>query len=183
MLLLRRAGYKLHTTAEFEIVRTIKEKYCHLVSTGYKEDEGREDKNRNIYRMPDGEDVELSSEKFKAPEILFSPEAIGFEYMGVHEMVVNSIKKCDVDLRKELYGSIIIAGGTTCLTGFGDRLHKSVVKMSPKDMKVTLIAPQNRKRSCWIGGATLANLEAFKKMWITRKDYNEMGTSRLQSIM
>jgi centractin len=41
-------------------------------------------------------------------------------------MVVNAIKKCDLDLRKTLYNSIIAAGGTTMLHGFGDRLHKSI---------------------------------------------------------
>jgi centractin len=30
MQLLRRAGYIFHTTAEFEIVKKIKEKYCYV---------------------------------------------------------------------------------------------------------------------------------------------------------
>ena len=30
MQLLRRAGYGFHTTAEFEIVKNIKEKYCYV---------------------------------------------------------------------------------------------------------------------------------------------------------
>lgn len=41
-------------------------------------------------------------------------------------MVIDAIKKCDIDLRKTLYNSIVIAGGTTLFTGFGDRLHKSI---------------------------------------------------------
>ena len=41
-------------------------------------------------------------------------------------MVFNAIKKCDIDLRKDLYGAIIAAGGSTLFTGFADRLHKSV---------------------------------------------------------
>lgn len=93
---------------------------------------------------------------------MFSPDKIGLEYPGVHEMVVNAIKKCDIDLRKTLYSSIIIAGGTTLFTGFADRLHKSISKLTPhKDMKIVLIAPNNRKFSCWIGGATVSSLKAF----------------------
>ena len=90
-------------------------------------------------------------------------------------MVINSIKKCDLDLRKTLYNSIIIAGGTTLFTGFGDRLHKSIQKLAPKDMKLTLIAPNNRKLSCWIGGATVSSLKAFNRMWVTKKDMDEEG--------
>jgi actin-related protein len=90
-------------------------------------------------------------------------------------MVIDAIKKCDIDLRKALYNSIVIAGGTTLFTGFGDRLHKSISKLSPKDMKVTLIAPNNRKFSCWIGGATVSSLKAFNRMWVTKKEMEEEG--------
>ena len=99
--------------------------------------------------------MKISSEKYKATEILFSPDKIGLEYPGVHEMVVNAIKKCDIDLRKNLFNSIIAAGGTTLFTGFSDRLHKGVTKLTPKELRITLIAPNNRKFSCWIGGATV----------------------------
>ena len=90
-------------------------------------------------------------------------------------MVNNAIRKCDIDLRKTLYGAIIIAGGTTLFTGFPDRLHKSIQKLAPKDMKLTLISPNNRKFSCWIGGATVSSLKAFNRMWVTKKEMEEEG--------
>jgi hypothetical protein len=34
MQLLRRSGYAFHTTAEFEIVKKIKERWCHVASMG-----------------------------------------------------------------------------------------------------------------------------------------------------
>lgn len=82
--------------------------------------------HQTSYILPDGSHVMLNKEKILAPEILFSPERIGLEYPGIHEMVVAAIKKCDLDLRKQLYNSIITAGGTTMLHGFGDRMHKSI---------------------------------------------------------
>jgi actin-related protein len=82
--------------------------------------------HQTSYFLPDGSQVLLNKEKILAPEILFAPERIGLEYPGIHEMVVSAIKKCDLDLRKQLYNSIITAGGTTLLHGFGDRLHKSI---------------------------------------------------------
>ena len=42
-------------------------------------------------------------------------------------------------------------------------------------MKITLIAPTNRKFSCWIGGATVSALKAFSRMWVTKKDMEEEG--------
>ena len=39
MNLLRRAGYIFHTTAEFEIVKKIKEKYCYVAPMNSSNDE------------------------------------------------------------------------------------------------------------------------------------------------
>lgn len=177
MTLLRRAGYIFHTTAEFEIVKKIKEKYCFVAPMTALSDEYKiqDEKSQTSYILPDGNIMKIASEKFQAPEILFQPDKIGLEYPGIHEMVIDAIKKCDIDLRKTLYNSIVIAGGTTLFTGFGDRLHKSIQKLSPKDMKVTLIAPNNRKFSCWIGGATVSSLKAFNRMWVTKKEMEEEG--------
>ena len=178
MNLLRRAGYIFHTTAEFEIVKKIKEKYCYVAPMNSSNDEYlkvQDDRSQTSYLLPDGNQMKISTEKYLAPEILFSPDKIGLEYPGVHEMVVNAIKKCDIDLRKTLYNNIIAAGGSTLFMGFSDRLHKSIQKLAPKDMKVTLIAPNNRKQSCWIGGATVSSLKAFSRMWVTKKEYEEEG--------
>lgn len=35
--------------------------------------------------------------------------------MGVHELCFQSILKCDTDIRKDLYGNIVLAGGTSML--------------------------------------------------------------------
>lgn len=97
------------------------------------------------YHLPDGQVIQLGQERFKAPEILFSPDKIGLEWPGVHEMVVKSIKSCDIDIRKTLYSSIVIAGGTSLLTGFNERLHKNIQKHATRDINVTMLAPKNRK--------------------------------------
>lgn len=103
--------------------------------TRYKKED---DRNFTTFHLPDGEQIFLKDEKIKAPEILFNPEAIGVEYPGVHELVVNSIKKCDYDIRKSLFNCIIVAGGTSCFTGFNERLHKSIQKLVSHNMNITL---------------------------------------------
>jgi actin-related protein len=120
--------------------------------------------------------IQLGSEKYKAPEILFSPDKIGLEWPGVHELVVNSIKKCDIDIRKTLFNSIVVAGGSSLFSNFNDRLHKSIQKLVSRDINITLLAPKNRKYSCWMGGATVSSLKAFNKMWISKKDFEEEGS-------
>jgi actin-related protein len=60
---------------------------------------------------------QLGSERFLAPEILFNPELIGQEYPGVHQVIVDSIGRADLDLRKALFGNIVLSGGSTLCTG------------------------------------------------------------------
>lgn len=50
---------------------------------------------------------------FRAPEALFQPSLLGLEASGIHETTYNSIMKCDLDIRKDLYGNIVMSGGTT----------------------------------------------------------------------
>lgn len=51
--------------------------------------------------------------RFRAPEALFQPSLLGLEANGIHETTYNSIMKCDLDIRKDLYGNIVMSGGTT----------------------------------------------------------------------
>ena len=48
-----------------------------------------------------------------APEILFNPALAGLEFPGLHEFVNSSIKRLDLDLRKNLYTNIVLSGGNT----------------------------------------------------------------------
>lgn len=61
-----------------------------------------------------------------APEILFNPAMAGLEYSGLHEFLNSSIKKLDLDLRKNLYKSIVLSGGNTQINGFADRIAKEI---------------------------------------------------------
>ena len=42
---------------------------------------------------------------------------IGSEEIGVHELLFNSIRKSDLDLRKTLYQNIVLSGGSTLFKG------------------------------------------------------------------
>jgi actin-related protein len=38
-------------------------------------------------------------------------------------------------------------------------------------------APADRKYSCWLGGAILSLIEKFEPMWITMKEYEDVGAT------
>ena len=91
--LLQIKGYAFNSTADFEIVRELKEKYC-FVSCDIESDR-KLDKETTYYnsytKLPDGRKIRISNEKFEAPEILFDPNLIQNESPGSHEMLFNSI--------------------------------------------------------------------------------------------
>ncbi|KAF5390352.1 hypothetical protein D9757_002901 [Collybiopsis confluens] len=115
-LLLRKSGHNLHTTAEREIVRSIKEKCCYIAINPAKEEKDTLGQTEE-FRLPDGNIVQLGAERFRAPELLFNPEIIGQEYAGVHQVVVDSINRVDLDLRKSLFSNIVLSGGSTLCRG------------------------------------------------------------------
>lgn len=180
--LLRRSGYNLITSAEKDIVREIKEKICYVSFNPLKEE--REFKGQRAvdeYVLPDGQVIKLGQERFRAPEILFNPEILGSECSGVHEVIVDAIKKTDLDLRRSLYSNIVLSGGSTLFKGFGDRLLNEVKKVSAHDVKIKIYAPPERKYSTWIGGSILASLSTFsniiafnlEKIWVSAEEYQE----------
>jgi centractin len=171
-LLLRKSGYKFTTTAEKEVVRIIKEKTCYVATNPAKEEKDMNGKFED-FTLPDGNVVKLGTERFKAPEILFNPELIGLEYAGIHQVVVDSINRVDLDLRKSLYANVVLSGGSTLYKEFGTRLLNEVRKLAVKDIKIKIYAPPERKYSTWIGGSILAGLSSFKKMWVSAEDFQE----------
>lgn len=178
MQLLRRQGYhSLHTSAEFQIVKTIKEKFCSKVSEKPLSEKGiaeevslYDSKNASEYVLPDGTKMAIpQGVMLEAPEILFEPSKIGLEYEGLPELMRSSIMGCDIDLRAKLCQNAIIAGGCTAMTNFAKRLHSSLESKSGLG-KIKLIAPKNRLISCWVGGATLSCLQSFNQ-YITKEEY------------
>lgn len=69
--------------------------------------------------------------------------------------------KCDVDIRKDLYKNIVLAGGSTMFKGIKDRLNNEIIALAPSTMKIDVVAPPERKYSVWMGGSILSNLASF----------------------
>ncbi|KAI5956406.1 ARP1 [Candida jiufengensis] len=197
----RVSGVALQSSSEMEIVRLVKEQCCFISKDPIKDEKLygahylRKSNGKSeifaSYKLPDGHELKLGVERFRAPEILFNPQLIGDESQGIHELTSLAIAKTDLDLRPILYQNILLSGGNTLLKNFGDRLlkelkdlqdtnesSKSIWNTSNNDtyntkMKVKIYAPPERKYSTWIGGSILAGLSTFKKMWVTSAEYRE----------
>lgn len=193
LLLRKNSGLVFTTTAERDLVKKMKEEICYVNSTlgGGSSSSSKttigdktsttSSSNTNpekiTYQLPDGQAVSISSERYNAPEVLFNPSLIGSEEKSVADTLVSSIMKSDIDLRPTLFTQIVLAGGTTCMPGFGDRLLAELRSQAPAHTRIRISAPPERKYSAWAGGSILASLATFKNMWTTRREYEEYGDS------
>lgn len=178
-LLLRKTnGISLLSSSEKEIVRIIKEKSCFVAIDPKLEEENYDIAPKQTkFKLPDGKQLELTVEKFRAPEILFQPELIGSEFNGIHEMCFQSISKVDIDLRSGLFSNILLSGSTTMFPGFGDRLLKELKILNKSQTKIKIFAPAERKYNTWIGGSILSGLSSFKKLWLSKSEWEENPNS------
>ncbi|KAK9100258.1 hypothetical protein Scep_023688 [Stephania cephalantha] len=175
------------------IASDIKECVCRVPDTPYDESA-----YANIpmtpYELPDGQTIEIGADRFKIPDILFNPSIVqtipGMESFtdsaslrGLPQMVIESINKCDVDIRRELFSSILLSGGTASMQQLKERLEKDLLEESPQAARVKVMASGNaieRRFSVWIGGSILASLGSFQQMWFSKQEYEEHGTSYIQ---
>lgn len=174
------SGVPLTTTAEKEIARDIKERCCYVArdfDAEVRHFESERAAFAQLYTMPDGREVTVDEQAFRAPEALFRPSLLGMESDGVDALVHAAVQRCDVDLRRSLYSNVVVSGGTSTVRGLPERLRAGLQERVPPAVKVKVSAPAERKYAVFRGGAVLSNLQTFQQMWVTRDEYDEVGVN------
>lgn len=187
---------------KLRVLDDFKQTVCHVSETIFDERQLTQRPTKS-YEFPNGYNNLFNINRFKIPEILFSPKdyiirdnendnTVNINYPNINEKLINvdnligsdelvlqSISTCDVDLRSQLYPNIVITGGNTLIPGFIDRLRNEISYKEPA-MRTKIHATgqsYERKFSTWIGGSILSSLGTFHELWISKQEYDEFGSS------
>lgn len=172
-------GCVFSTPGERAIVRDVKEKLSY-VALDFDAEMRKAASGTGVetaYELPDGMLMSVGVERFRCPEALFQPGIAGHRWEGIHKMVFDSVQACDIDMRKDIFKNVVLAGGSTMFPGFAERLTRELTAIAPASQEVKVIAPPDRKYMAWIGGSIVASLSTFQSMWITKEEYDESGPS------
>jgi actin-related protein len=157
-------------------VRTVKEKLCYVPLDFQAEIQSAE--TMESTKMPNGKLFEAGNERFQCPEVLFDPSLNQKTCEGIHQSLFNSIMRCDIDIRKDLYKNVVLCGGSAMFQGFSERIEKEVIALAPPSMKVRVFGPPERRNSVWIGGSVLGARDFFRNtMAVSRAEFQEVGAS------
>jgi len=132
----------------------------------------------STYELPDGSIMHLDSDRSRIPEALFTPQPLpgGGLSQTIPQMISSCVNNCDTDLRKDLFGSVVVTGGSTLFAGFTSRLSKEIDVPQLYNLKTIIPTDSAERRfSTWIGGSILGTLGTFQQMWISKKEYEEYG--------
>ena len=134
--------------------------------------------------LPDGNEVTLDTELHQCPESLFDPSLLNLgvpeeDSPGIHKLAFSSIRKCDIDIRKEMYSNIVLSGRTTLMDGFVERFEAEIAAQAPAAAQVKVTATSDREQMVWVGGSILAQLPSFENTWVPRQTYLEEGASTM----
>jgi actin-related protein len=160
-----------------EIVRDIKEKLA-VVSLDYDSDVRSGSMQQRSYELPDGNEITICNELLHCAEVLFRPSLVGKGAAGIHACAFETLSEVEQDYHSALFANVLLCGGTTKTTGFAERMAQELRSLAHSSASsCTIVAPDDRQYSAWLGGSVLSALSTFREMCVTKVEYEEHGAS------
>jgi actin-related protein len=168
------------------VSRAIKEEMT-VAPLSYRKGQQLLSEEKRFYELPGGKIINVDQDILAtAAEIVFNPSIIASPIKGLSDQVADSIGKCDLDLRPDMLGNIVLSGGTTMMKGFYERFDRDVKsKLEPLagENEIRVHADSFRQHAAWIGGSMLASLSTFGNFMVIKKDeWGEDNNIKLSMI-
>lgn len=183
-ILLGTQGVVFNTSSEKLVLNTMKQSLCYVAQDFASETDLYKTSTSNLrtYTLPDGQELELGTERFQAPEILFDPGILGLNKPNCAELIQQSTERVERSLQPLMKDNVLICGGTTKFSGYGPRLEKELSHLSRNGETFNVKYVDNPLLATWVGGSVLSSIASFRDQWITIDQYAETGSKIVHKV-
>jgi actin-related protein len=146
---------------------------------------------RKVYESPGGGPLAtIDVARFRCPEVLFQPQVMGLDAPGVHSMVHAAVSACDGDLAAELYGHVLLTGGSMAFPGLAARLQRELDALNAAAagsplakclgvigatvVNVVEVKGPLPNVSAWAGGSIVGQRSDFDARCILKSEYDAL---------
>jgi actin-related protein 8 len=114
-------------------------------------------------------------------------ELVGDQLLGIDQLIVQCIDRCDSEeMKKRMFSCILIVGGGSKIHGIDnfirDKLNTQIplyykcenieVIVKPKDIQPDLVA--------WKGASVMSLLDSANELWFSKDEWNKLGPKLLR---
>ena len=127
--------------------------------------------------------VWLTTERVRAPELLFSPELAGCASCGLGEAVAVALRRAPQHVRLALLAGglpLVLTGGCALLPGLAQRLQAQVTSQQPPGAAMRVLVSQSPQLDAWRGAAARAVDVLGSAAAMTRDQWQEEGAAGLR---
>jgi len=130
-------------------------------------------KYNRVVHLPDGNKLNLNSERFLLSEPLFDPKIIHVDFISIAETIAKAVKSWDRENWEELLANVVLSGGSSLIPGFGERLEIELQQHFSEKLKpkIKVVAASGRENMGWIGASVLYSKDQLKKGWIQNPNH------------
>lgn len=123
----------------------------------------------------DENQVYLSVERIRIPELIFQPCLMGINQAGIPEIISRALKTLPAELNQRCRTEILVYGGNTTFPGFSSRLAAELCSISPLDSPMRVIPAMDPFLDAWKGAALLARSSGVLEGGYSLREYQELG--------
>lgn len=123
--------------------------------------------------------LEMNSERFTIPELLFTPSDIGLEQIGLAQAIAHSISLLPEELHGMFWGNVGLIGGNTKFPGFVPRLMNELRSLASVDYEIAIYQSPDPVTEAYRSAHqfVVSSPSVYAQRYaITREDYFEVGS-------
>ncbi|KAH0838738.1 hypothetical protein J3R83DRAFT_7092 [Lanmaoa asiatica] len=125
--------------------------------------------------------IHLNTERWRVCETYFSPGMAGVDSAGVGEVLQSVLARFTEPEKARLVKNVFVTGGSSQFPGLRERIYATLRPILPPDMHLgEVVRAADPLLDGWRGMATFANTEEFKRVGVTREEYDEWGGERIK---